>query len=76
MEHKFAVGQMVELAPNALLVAAAGTYEIRQRMPLSDASSESPRYRIKSAAESHERVARENELTLSKPQGVDNFHVD
>jgi hypothetical protein len=65
LEHKFAVGQMVELTPNALLVAAAGQYEIRQRMPLSDISSDSPRYRIKSIAESYERVAREHELTLS-----------
>ena len=65
MEHRFAVGQMVELTPNAMLVAATGQYEIRQRMPLSDVPSDSPRYRIKSVAESYERIARERELTPS-----------
>ena len=76
MEHKFAVGQMVELAPNSLLAAAAGTYEIRRLMPIPDVSSDSPRYRIKSIAETHERVARENELTLSTSRSSATFRVD
>lgn len=76
MKHKFVAGQIVELAPNALLVAAAGMYEILRRLPLSDVSADSPRYRIKSPTESHERVARETELTLSVSPGVDNSYID
>jgi len=67
---------MVELAPNSLLAAAAGTYEIRRLMPIPDVSSDSPRYRIKSIAEIHERVARENELTLSTSRSSATFRVD
>jgi hypothetical protein len=76
LKHKFVVGEIVELAPNALLAAAVGAYEIRQQMPLSDVSSDSPRYRIKSVAENHERVARENELTLSPAPPSATLQVD
>jgi len=65
MEHRFVVGQFVELTPNAVRVAALGDYEIRQTMPAPDVCSVSPRYRIKSAAELHDRIVSENELTLS-----------
>jgi hypothetical protein len=71
LKHKFLVGQIVELARNPLLVSAEGAYEIRQQLPLSDISSHSPRYRLKSVAESHERVARESELTLSTHESFD-----
>lgn len=64
MEHRFAVGQMVELAPNRLQVAADGDYEIRHLMPVSDVKSDSPRYRVKSVKEKHERVVRESDLIL------------
>lgn len=64
MEHKYAVGQIVELTPNSLRVAAPGEYEIKQTMPAPDIDSASPRYRIKSAAEIHERIVTESELTL------------
>jgi hypothetical protein len=70
LKHKFVVGQIVELARNPLVAAAVGAYEIRQQMPLSDVSSDSPRYRVKSVAENYERVARENELTLSTPPAL------
>ena len=66
MEHKYAVGQIVELTPNSLRVAALGEYEIKQTMPALDINSASPRYRIKSAAEIHERIVAESELTLPK----------
>jgi hypothetical protein len=66
LEHKYAVGQIVELTPNSLRVAALGEYEIKQTMPAPDINSASPRYRIKSAAEIHERIVTESELTLPK----------
>lgn len=76
LKHKFVVGQLVELARSPLLVTAVGVYEIRQRMPLSDVSSDSPHYRIKSLAESCERVAREHELTLSTSPAATTRQVD
>lgn len=65
VEHKFSVGQMVELMPSVLRAAAVGEYEIKQAMPPPDVSSQSPRYRIKSIAEKHERIVPESELTLA-----------
>ncbi len=65
MEHKYTVGQIVELTPSSLRAAAVGEYEIRQTMPVPDVSSASPRYRIKSVAENHERIVAESELTLA-----------
>ena len=67
MAHKFRVGQAVEITPNRLRAAAAGSYEIRHLMPASDASPENPSYRIKSMTEKHDRVVPESELTLSSP---------
>ncbi|MCX7314042.1 MAG: hypothetical protein WCG92_03430 [Hyphomicrobiales bacterium] len=46
--------------------SAAGAYEVRHLLPAPDGSPENPRYRIKSIAEKHERVASESELTLSR----------
>ena len=63
--HKFAIGQSVDLVTTVLRPSAAGAYEIRQLVPAPDGSPENPRYRIKSIAEKHERVASESELTLS-----------
>jgi hypothetical protein len=60
--HKFMVGQSVDLMKNSLRRAATGQFEIRHLLPASDANPNDPRYRIKSAAESHERVALESEL--------------
>lgn len=64
MTHKFTVGEMVELTPSLLRAAALGRYEIMRLMPASDISSDSPRYRIKSDAERHERIVSESDLTL------------
>ena len=66
MEHKFTVGQLVDLTPNYSRAAATGEYEILQTMPAPDISSASPRYRIKSAAEKHDRIVPESDLTLPK----------
>jgi hypothetical protein len=66
MTHKFSVGQSVDLIANVLRSAAAGAYEIRRLVPAPDDTPDHPRYRIKSVAEKHERVAFENDLTLSK----------
>jgi hypothetical protein len=66
LEHRYSVGQIVELTPSPLRAAAIGEYEIRQAMPLPDIGSASPRYRIKSLAEKHDRIVPENELSLPK----------
>ena len=62
MTHKFMVGQTVDLMKNSLRRAATGQFEIRHLLPASDADPNDPRYRIKSAAESYERVVLESEL--------------
>ena len=64
LEHKFTVGQIVELTPSSLRVAAAGRYEITRLMPEPDVSWQSPRYRIKSHAEIYHRVVPETDLAL------------
>jgi hypothetical protein len=66
LQHKYTVGQLVDLTPSYSRAAATGEYEIRQTMPVPDISSASPRYRIKSAAEKHDRIVPESDLTLSK----------
>jgi hypothetical protein len=63
LSHKFTVGQLVELAPRVLRVAAGGRYEVRQLMPTLDNEPGDPVYRIKSVEEKHERVALESDLT-------------
>jgi hypothetical protein len=65
MAHKFKVGQVVDLEPSVLRSLAPGPYEIRHLIPSTDRDPDDPCYRIKSAAEKHERVAPESELTLS-----------
>ncbi|MGA7324207.1 MAG: hypothetical protein WBX25_06945 [Rhodomicrobium sp.] len=62
--HKFAVGQSVHLTLRSYHSAAAGLYKIRRLVPISETDT-NPRYRIKSEAEKHERVAAEYDLTLS-----------
>ncbi len=66
MDHKFNIGEIVELEPSSLRPAASGPYEIRHRIPASDRDPADPCYRIKSSAEKHERAAPESALTLSK----------
>lgn len=60
--HKFKVGQTVDLISPMSRSAASGHYEIVSLRP---AEGESPRYRIKSRSESHERVVAESDLILS-----------
>ncbi|MGO8954470.1 MAG: hypothetical protein ACLPWS_17220 [Rhodomicrobium sp.] len=62
MNHKFAIGQQVCFTPTGP-GAVAGNYEVCRIMPSSDYQQE-PRYRIKSAAERHERVVSQSLLTL------------
>jgi hypothetical protein len=66
LEHRYSVGQIVELTPSPLRLAATGAYEIRQTMPVPDISSISPRYRVRSVAENYDRIVAESELTLPK----------
>jgi hypothetical protein len=64
-EHKFRTGQRVTLAASAASRrAAAGSYVITRQLPERGGEFE---YQIKSAAESHERVARESELVREWP---------
>jgi hypothetical protein len=64
LEHRYTVGQIVELTPSSLRASAPGDYEIRQIMPVPDVSSASPRYRIRSVAEKHDRIVAESDFTL------------
>ena len=59
-EHKFRVDQRGTLAANTInRNAAGGSYVVTKQLPERDGEFE---YRIKTASESHERVARESEL--------------
>jgi hypothetical protein len=57
--HKFKVGDTVVLMPAISRNVPGGVFEVVKRLPGND----EPEYRIKSANEPHERVARESELT-------------
>ena len=60
-DYKFREGQRVTLAANIInRTAAGGSYIVVKQLPHRDGEFE---YRIKNAAEPHERVARESELT-------------
>ena len=61
MAHKFHVGESVTMGPATSRNIPGGVYEVVRALP-EDGSGEH-RYRIKSATEPHERVARESELT-------------
>ena len=60
MLHKFHVGETVTMSPATSRNVPGGVYEVIKRLP--DNRGE-PEYRIRSANEPHERVARESELT-------------
>ena len=66
MSHKFSVGQKVDLVHRMMQTAPRGQYEVRKLMPESDRDTGDPVYRIKSTDETHERVAQESDLTLSR----------
>jgi hypothetical protein len=60
--HKFRVGQTVQFRTKPFYVSAAlGVFEVVKQLPERDGEFE---YRIKNVAESHERVAREGELSI------------
>ena len=58
MSHKFKVGDIVALRPAISRNVPGGIYEVVKLLP----GVNEPEYRIKSANERHERVARESEL--------------
>jgi len=58
--HRFKVGDVVTIRPAPNVNVPGGVYEIVQQLPATDRE---PEYRIKSASEPHQRVARESELT-------------
>jgi hypothetical protein len=61
-DHKFHIGEIVQLPPSILRRASGGVYEVTKRLPESAGEYE---YRIKSINEPHERVVRESELEKS-----------
>jgi len=63
LKHKFAVGETVYFtASNVSRPAATGTYEVIRLLPT---DGDDCQYRIKSATEAFERVARESQLAVS-----------
>jgi len=58
-QHRFKVGQIVEVMPTTLRAAVTGRYEIIRLVPC---DSNDPQYRLKSENEKHERVLSEREL--------------
>jgi hypothetical protein len=60
MTYKFHVGETVALTPSTSRNIPGGVYQVTKRLPNTGGECE---YRIKSATEPHERVARESELT-------------
>ncbi len=58
--HSFAVGQMLEFDPGKFDgTAARGTYTVVRLLPNDGSDRE---YRVRSARDGHERVARESQL--------------
>ena len=63
-EHKFQIGQTVYFTSRLLgHMASNGTYRIVKLLP---SDGEDYQYRIKSAAEAFERVAKESQLDRSR----------
>lgn len=59
-KHKFRVGQAVEFFPEpGVDRASRGRYTIVSQLP---PEGNTPQYRVKSAADGHERMVRETEL--------------
>jgi hypothetical protein len=58
--HKFKIGDNVLLRASVSRNVPGGVYEVTKLLPHNGHEFE---YRIKSASEEHERVARESELT-------------
>ncbi|MDR3464412.1 MAG: hypothetical protein P4M07_00570 [Xanthobacteraceae bacterium] len=63
LKHKFRVGSTVYFtASNVARPAASGTYEIIRQLPT---DGDDCQYRIKSATEAFERVAKESQLAAA-----------
>jgi hypothetical protein len=62
-DHKFHIGETVQLTPSIRRRASGGVYEVTKQLP--DSSAGEYEYRIKSINEPHERVVRESELEKS-----------
>jgi hypothetical protein len=60
-DHKFHIGDIVELSRSILRSASGGVYEVTKQLPESDAGEY--QYRVKSINEPHERVVGESELS-------------
>jgi hypothetical protein len=58
-DHRFKIGQKVNYTPGLIGAAKSDTYTITQLLP---PEGDEFQYRIKSAAEPHERVAKESQL--------------
>ena len=59
-EHRFRIGQKVQLTRGSLnRSAAAGEYQIVRRLPYENGEY---LYRVKSSREDHERVVKESEI--------------
>jgi hypothetical protein len=58
--HKFRIGEAVIVKPAIHRNVPGGVYTVTKQLPHNGREFE---YRIKSAGEEHERVAREGELT-------------
>ena len=58
MPHKFKVGDIVTIRPAISRFVPNDAFEVVKQLP----GGSEPEYRIKSANEPHERVARESEL--------------
>ena len=58
--HKFTIGQIVQFRPDRFSDAPRGPYELTKRLPHNGTEYE---YRIKSAHEEHERIAKEKQLS-------------
>ena len=57
--HKFKIGQSVNYTSGAFGAHASGVYQITQLLP---PEGDDFQYKIKSASEPHERVAKESQL--------------
>lgn len=59
--HKYKVGQVVRYAPGrSISIAVSREYKVVKQLPASEGDNQ---YRIKSAGETFERMARESELS-------------
>jgi len=64
MTHRFTLGTSVYYQPSHGQAAARGTYKIVQRLPVENDNRLA--YRIKSVAETFERIAEEHQLSRSE----------